>query len=204
MRSLIVASDDEYTYVINIFKYIDPAKKALVNTTVVLSSIGFGYYAHDDSIKGLVTRVIEHTPALNDAFWSPGTTGSLAKTSSMKEALADIKKQIEVNLQNTLSLIQGVNQTDVTLFLALTRAGDFTVDQRDAPRVTANGSSAQDLSDVPFRTYLITSALVQNNWSALMSPGVDASRLRYEAKACPSWGSAGCHVSRSLGCDRSW
>ena len=112
---------------------------------------------------GLVTHPIESRTILADSFWSSGITGSVVKISKNDEALVNIRKQFQTNLQNTLSLIQGVNQTDVSLFLALASEGDFAAQEYDSPRVHNDRKSAFGFSSRPLETYLIISALAQNN-----------------------------------------
>ena len=152
-------------------------------------------------ITSLLTRAIEDSPMLADAFWSSGITGSMVKISELVESLADIKRQFQTNLQNTLSLIQGVNQTGVSLFLALASKGDLAALKSTIPGVsTYKVGLANSFSSTPFDTYLKTSALAQNNWTALLIPGVEAHKVQNGTRNCPSWAKADCSISRDFGC----
>ena len=184
------------------FGIIDPGNKTAVNSSAALSSLGFGFYSqHGTSIMSLVTRATEESPKLRDAFWSSGITDSMVKISNMEKALADIKRQFQTNLGNTLSLIQGVNQTDVSLFLALTNQGHFAAQESVRPRVDIDANSKSSFSSSPFKIYLITSALAQINWTALILPGVDVYGLLNDRRDCPSWAKANCTLTRYYSCN---
>ena len=176
-----------------IYYKIDPLNISRIDTSSILASIGYGYYSYtEDSVKGIVTRAIEDIPALAEAFWSPGFTGSMVNVTSITEIINPIVAQFQINLQNTLSLVQGVNQSGVSLFLSLASTGSFSTDHSTQPTVSFDNH--------PFNTLLLTSALTQNNWSALILPGVEPSGLQHGIKNCPVWALNQCRQSPDIGC----
>ena len=136
----------------DIYYAIDPRNISRVDTSMVLTSIGYGYYAYTgdshtpDPVMNLVTRATEDTPDLAEAFWSPGFTGSVVKITTILDILDPIVAQFQNNLQNTLSLVQGVNQTGVLNFLSFASTGRFTTGDSLRPKV--------NFSTEPFNTFL--------------------------------------------------
>ena len=144
----------------------------------------------------IVTRAIEDTPELADAFWSPGFTGSMVNITSIAKFLDPIVAQFQMNLQNTLSLVLGVNQTGVSHFLSSTSTGIFATEHSRRPQVSFNIE--------PYNTFLLTSALMQKNWTALMLPGVEPLSLQNETSKCPAWALSACKNSSDIGCHQEY
>ncbi|KAI9703381.1 MAG: hypothetical protein M1836_007949 [Candelina mexicana] len=182
-----------------ILDIVDPSKIAQVDVSAVLTTLGLslsfppGNHVADYNIVDRVTQTIQNHPALANVIWPVLNESPRVGTSELP--LNNIKAQFQNNLQEVLSLIQGVNQSDVSLFLALAGGGDFTVPYARAPRV-AEGSLAR-----AFNTFLLTSAWAQNNWTALILPGVDAVGLRNGTAKCPSWASDSCISDPDIGCE---
>ena len=182
--------------------HIDPRNISQIDTSLVLTSIGYGYYSYTggshtaDPVMNLVTRAIEDTPDLAEAFWSTGFTGTLVSIANIIKILDPIARQFQDNLQNTLSLILGVNQTGVSHFLSFTSTGRFTTGDSLRPRV--------HFDIKPFNTFLLTSALTQNNWTALMLPSVEPLSLQSGTVKCPAWAVGTCKISSDIGCHREY
>ena len=182
-----------------VFDTIDPNRIAQVDMSAIMTTLGLslsflpGAQTSYPTIVDRVTSTIVKTPYLAEVLAPVGTESSYARISELN--VSDIKAQFQVNLQRALSLIQGVNATDVTLFLALTGNGDFNVPYKAVPRVTpANLPLA-------FNTFLLTSAWAQNNYTALLLPGVDPQGLANGTRQCPSWAASDCPASKDIGCD---
>ena len=88
--------------------------------------------------------------------------------------IPDLREQLQFNLEQGLKLVQGVNQSDVSSFLAFTGNGDFSVSSNNGPPTikASLGQTVQPLL-LAFTTYLASTALSENGWHALILPGVN-------------------------------
>ena len=177
---------------------IDPGNNAKVDPSAIVATLGLslsfssGNNVTDSQIISRVTQAFENIPALTDIIWPVANKSTPVAVSEL--VIESIEDQFQKNLGTVLSLIQGVNQSDVSIFLSLAGEGDFTVPYKYIPRVTkTNLTQALD-------TYLVTSAWAQNNWTALIPPGVDAFGLGNGTAKCPSWASDACVESPDIGC----
>ena len=183
-----------------IFDQIDPSKNVQINISSALTALKFGLNRSADAtfdphLVDLVTNTIENTTVLKTAFWASSSTHDTGYISNTQILINDILNRFKMDLQAVLDLIQGVNQPDPSLFLAIAGQGDFTVPQAGIPRFKASGKLA-----LPLTTYLLTTALVHDNWTALILPGVDALGVQNGTQDCPPWASTECRKSPDIGC----
>ena len=182
----------------SVLSVIDPGRYARVDPSAVVANLGLslsfssGNDVTDSQIISRVTHTFGSIPALTDIIWPVANESTPIPISELD--IESIEDQFQMNLGKVLSLIQGVNQSDASVFLSLAGEGDFTVPYKHVPRVTkANLTQALD-------TYLVTAAWAQNNWTALILPGVDAFGLGNGTARCPAWASDGCIESPDIGC----
>ncbi len=96
----------------------------------------------------------------------------------------------------------GLNQTDVSAFLAFTEKSSFSKPVNE-PFDDFGGSLTQlavNPLSFTFNAYLISSALAQKGWRILMVPGVDQRGITNTSTPCPKWAVSGCREDPNLGC----
>ena len=182
-----------------VFDTIDPNRIAQVDMSAVMTTLGLslsflpGAKTAYPTVVPKITSTIVNTPYLAEILAPIGAESSYTGISELN--VSDIKARFQVNLQTALSRIQGVNATDVTLFLALAGNGDFNVPYSAKPTVRP--------ADLPlaFNTFLLTTAWADNNYTALLLPGVDAFGLANGTAQCPLWAVNDCTASKDIGCD---
>ena len=88
--------------------------------------------------------------------------------------IPSLRQQLQYNLEQGLKLVQGINQSDVSTFLAFTGDGAFSVSLNNGPPTieASLGQTVQPLL-LAFTTYLASMALSENGWHALLLPGVN-------------------------------
>ena len=109
------------------------------------------------------------------AVWPTQTEDSRSvQMDELNAQIPTLRQQLQFNLENGLKLVQGVNQTDVSTFLAFTGDGAFSVSLNNGPPTieASMGQTVQPLL-LAFTTFLVSMALSENGWHALLLPGVN-------------------------------
>ena len=168
-----------------IIHLVDPTKKTHVGLNAFLTVLGIGLSfipAIGPEIAGvselaisaanIALEGIKKAPGIAQEIWPVGTQNSQStQIDELQNNIPMVLSELQSNLQNGLKSVQGVNQSDVSSFLAFTGDGNFSTSQGSAPTViAATGTSIQPLL-MAFTTYLVSTALTQNGWHALMLPG---------------------------------
>ena len=91
--------------------------------------------------------------------------------------------------------MQGVNQTDISAFLAFANEGAFSVPRVDFPNIVDDTSGLL----IAFTTFLVSEALVIDGWHVDVAPGVDPLAMSQANATCPSW-FCGCGKFKDLEC----
>lgn len=198
-----------------IIHLVDPQKKTHVGLNAFLQVLSFGLGflpGIGPEIEGvskiaiaaatIALEGIKAAPGIAQQIWPVGTQNSQpTQIDELQNNIPLVLTELQANLQNGLKNVQGVNQSDVSSFLAFTGDGNFSVSQGSAPNFeAAAGTSVQPLL-LAFTTYLVSTALAQNGWHALILPGIDPwGYSNGTASTCPSWGN-GCHGDTDLQCD---
>lgn len=168
-----------------IIHLVDPQKKTHVGLNAFLTVLGLGLGflpAIGPELEGVSELAIsaanialdgiKKAPGIAQQIWPVGTQNS--QSTQIDELQGDVPmvlSELQSNLQKGLELVQGVNQSDVSSFLAFTGNGNFSTSPGTAPTVTAStGTEIQPLL-IAFTTYLVSTALSQNGWHALVLPG---------------------------------
>ena len=168
-----------------IIHLVDPVKKTHVGLNAFLTVLGLGLGfipAIGPEIAGVSSLAIsaanialdgiKKAPGIAQQIWPKGTQDSQpTQIDALEGNIPVVLSELQANLQNGLKSIQGVNQSDVSTFLAFTGNGNFSVSQGSAPSFSAaTGTEIQPLL-MAFTTYLVSTALSQNGWHALLLPG---------------------------------
>ncbi|KAL8785266.1 MAG: hypothetical protein Q9213_003470 [Squamulea squamosa] len=111
-----------------------------------------------------------------------------------------LQTQLTTNFGDTLAIVQGLNQSDPSAFLALAGQGLFSVPITQAPSVKAASPEQKLALEQSMTTFLVSEALAQNGWQALILPGVDGEGLHNGDKQCPAWAEAECADKNEIGC----
>ena len=196
---------------------VDPVKKTNVKLNPILSvvSIGLsfipivgpeaaGLSALAVGSINLAISGIKKAPGLAQQVWPVGTEDSQAFQIDQlaTQFSRDVLPILERNLELGLGIVQGVNQSNVSSFLAFTEGGTFSNNAFNSPTVSfVRDAKIQPLS-VAFTTFLVSTALAQNGWHALMLPGVDPGRYTNQTAGCPPNWAGDCSGKTDLNC--SW
>lgn len=127
------------------------------------------------STANLALHGLQQAPGVAQAIWPKGTDDSRSvQMDELNAQIPDLREQLQFNLGQGLKLVQGVNQSDVSSFLAFTGTGDFSVSLNNGPPTieASLGQTVQPLL-LAFTTYLASMALSENGWHALILPGVN-------------------------------
>ena len=168
-----------------IIRLVDPTKKTHVglNAFLTVLSIGLGFLpAVGPEFAGLSSLAIsaanialdgiKAAPGIAQQIWPKETQSS--QTTQIDELQGDVPQvlsQLQSNLERGLKSVQGVNQSDVSSFLAFTGNGNFSTSPGSAPTVIASTVTAIQPLLLAFTTYLVSTALSQNGWHAILLPG---------------------------------
>lgn len=125
----------------------------------------------------LALHSLQQAPGVAKAIWPVDTQDSrFVQMDELNAQIPTLRQQLQSNLESGLKLVQGVNQSDVSSFLAFTGNGDFSVSLNNGkgpPAIEASmGQTVQPLL-LAFTTFLASTALSENGWHALILPGVN-------------------------------
>ncbi|KAI4170005.1 MAG: hypothetical protein LQ343_005254 [Gyalolechia ehrenbergii] len=157
----------------------------------LLSRFDLGLTASGTIVFGTIISAIDKAPIVHDQIWPKETAESqdvqVDQLTDQLQGPPGIHTTILAQLDRTLEVIQGTDQSDVSAFLAFAAGGHFSMG--DIP------SLIQDLGDSVskgilqiFTTYLISEALHQNGWHALIVPGTNPLDMDLGKEGtCPPW-----------------
>ena len=100
---------------------------------------------------------------------------------------------LDSNFNDLLSIVQGYSQPDTSAFLAFASQGLFSTPSVQGPAAGAASDTQKDILKQSMTTFLVSLALSQNGWQALLVPGVDAEGLFNGNKVCPDWAGSQCN-----------
>ena len=196
------AIDDSQASISGIIELVDQPKKQRVGLSRLLTALALGLSfipAIGPEFAGLTSTAIsaanialtglKGAPGVAQAIWPTGTTDSRSvQIDELNAQIPVLRQQLQSNLENGLKLVQGVNQSDVSNFLAFTGEGKFTGSLRDAPpQIEASKGEVVQPLLLAFTTFLASTALDKNGWHALLLPGVNPAGMTNGSAGCPSW-----------------
>ncbi|KAL8731826.1 MAG: hypothetical protein Q9181_004158 [Wetmoreana brouardii] len=155
-----------------------------------ISGLDLGLSTLETAIFTTVINAIAKIPSVHDALWPKETAESQdVQTDSLTDELQGpngIHSTVLDNLGSTLEVVQGMNQSDVSAFVAFASGGHFAVDNNPSPFADLGSSVRKSLLQI-FTTYLISEALSRNGWHALIVPGANPVTLDDGTGPCPKW-----------------
>lgn len=153
-------------------------------------------------INGAIAGV-KQVPAIAQRIWPRGTEESVAiQTDGLRIEFQDrLREALRQNFENTLGIIQGLQQPDTSAFRAFAEHGLFVISGDDSPIVDVFRTTTRNLLKQSATTFLVSEALAQNGWQALILPGVDGEGIYNADKSCPRWAEEdGCKQKEDIGC----
>jgi len=156
----------------------------------VLNGLDFGLSSTVTTLFSDVIGAIEKAPTVYDQIWPKQTAESqdiqIDHLTDELQGPDGIHTTILGNLGRTLEVVQGANQSDVSAFLAFASNGHFSADNNPSPFEDLGSSIQKSLLQL-FTTYLVSEALHQNGWHALIVPGANPLTLDQGTGPCPQW-----------------
>ncbi|KAL8760716.1 MAG: hypothetical protein Q9184_003118 [Pyrenodesmia sp. 2 TL-2023] len=149
---------------------------------------------------------VKQVPELAKKIWPSGAQDTvdfqIAALTYLFAGPGGLRTQLNTNFANILSVVQGLNQPNTDAFLAFAGQGIFSVPITMAPTVKAGSDEQKQALVQSMTTFLVSVALAQNGWQALILPGVDAEGIHNGDKACPQWAESDCSEDedKDLGC----
>ncbi|KAL8688211.1 MAG: hypothetical protein Q9218_005821 [Villophora microphyllina] len=205
IETALPMAGEEITAIIDLIDTNKP-KKTHVGLNVALSalSIGLSFIPVVGEVAGvsalgiatanLAISGMKKAPGVAQQVWPIGMEDPTQpqEADNLTVQSSYITQSLQTNMQNGLAIVQGVNQGDVSSFLAFAGPGDFSTSQRNnpAPSVASiKGDQVQPLL-LAYTSYLVSTTLAQNGWHVLMLPGIDPARITQtpdDSTIYPSW-----------------
>ena len=138
---------------------------------------------------------VKAVPEMAKELWP---TGGGSTVDFQIKALTDLftnglLPSLNSNFEELLFIVQGLNQSNPSAFLAFAGQGTFSAPTVQGPAAGAASDVQKAVLKQSMTTFLVSVALSQNDWQALLVPGVDAEGLLNGNKACPDWASSQCN-----------
>ena len=135
---------------------------------------------------------VKTVPEMAKELWP---TGGGSTVDFQIEALTDLftnglLPSLNSTFEELLFIVQGLNQSDPSAFLAFAGQGTFSAPTVQGPAAGAASDVQKAILKQSMTTFLVSVALSQNDWQALL---VDAEGLFNGNKACPDWASSQCN-----------
>ncbi|KAL8929518.1 MAG: hypothetical protein Q9208_001187 [Pyrenodesmia sp. 3 TL-2023] len=179
---------------------VDPIKKQNTRLRLFLNILTFGLGILNGLSSGLTTvqttifttviDAIGKAPVVHDQLWPKGSAESqdiqIDKLTDQLQGPNGIHTTILENLERTLQVVQGTNQTDVSTFLAFASGGHFSIDSTQSAFAELGPTVRKGLLQI-ITTYLVSEALDKNEWHALIVPGANPLTLDQGTGLCPKW-----------------
>ncbi|KAL8964619.1 MAG: hypothetical protein Q9183_004329 [Haloplaca sp. 2 TL-2023] len=138
-------------------------------------------------------NAIKASPAAARALFPQGT-GERPQENEidiLSVQTATLIQDLRENIQTTLSLVQGVAQTNTSAFLAFASDGQFSSSRRDVgtPDVGQIRRSQDRISPllIAYTTFIASTTLAQTGWFAILVPGADPRGLTNGTTQYPAW-----------------
>ncbi|KAI4196946.1 MAG: hypothetical protein LQ346_003134 [Caloplaca aetnensis] len=156
----------------------------------IVSSLDLGLTSIQTTIFTTVIDAIGKAPVVHDQLWPKESAESqdiqVDQLTDQLQGPTGIHTTILDNLDRTLEVVQGTNQTDVSAFLAFASGGHFSIDSTQSPFADLGSAVHKGLLQI-ITTYLISEALDKNDWHALIVPGANPLTLDQGTGLCPKW-----------------
>ncbi|KAL8652293.1 MAG: hypothetical protein Q9226_004330 [Calogaya cf. arnoldii] len=169
----------------------------VVGPAAALGITGLGLVLINGAIAG-----VKQVPAIAQKIWPSGTEDTIPLQIDALEILFQntLSVNLRQNFDDTLGIIQGLGQGNTSAFLAFADQGVFALSPQDSPIAKAFDDDTQKLLRQSMTTFLVSEALAQNGWQALILPGVDGEGINNGDQACPQWADPECNASKDVGC----
>ena len=140
---------------------------------------------------------VKAVPEMAKKLWPAGGKSTVEfQTDALRNLFTNgLLSNLETNFNDLLAIVQGSNQSDPSAFLAFASQGTFSAPAILGPASGAGSDVQKAILKQSMTTFLVSEALSQNDWQALLVPGVDAEGLHNRNKACPDW------ANRNLQCN---
>lgn len=180
---------------------VDPIKPTRTKLRLFLNILTFGLTLLGQFDLGIpatgmivfntIIGAIEKAPVVHDQIWPKQTAESqdvqIDQLTDQLQGPNGIHTTILDKLDRTLEVVQGTNQSDVSAFLAFAADGHFSIGEIPS-LIQGLGDSVHKSILQIFTTYLISEALHQNGWHALIVPGVNPLDMDLGKEGtCPPW-----------------
>ncbi|KAI9711439.1 MAG: hypothetical protein M1812_007184 [Candelaria pacifica] len=210
----------------NIVLTVDPPRTQHVGLSNILTSVSAGLAflvipeaAAVSAGAAAVARVfltgIQQAPPVAKALWPAGTLeNTVYEYGELSGKLTEIAGSLGPRIEKALGVVLGVGQTDTSTFLAFAWQGDFSKPRDQGVSVS---NQTEDLLSA-FTTFLVSQALVDSGWHAVMALDVDPLGLSNGTAQIPKvytsedgtppkdrWKDLNCHMyDANNQCDNAW
>ncbi|KAL8791724.1 MAG: hypothetical protein Q9195_005661 [Heterodermia aff. obscurata] len=191
----------------SIIALVDPVKKTHTKLNAILTALSLAFTliplvgpetalalelgATGIKAANLMIKGIKNAPSLAQQVWPQGTENSQDLQIDQLKGVLDrtLKPDVLLNIQAALQVVQGVDQANVSDFLAFVGQGILSTTSNIPSLLTTSTISALAMT-----TYLVTTALASNGWHILMVPGADPTK---GSSQCPTW-TGGCEEKTDM------
>ena len=199
-----IAANGASDVIEGIIQTIDPPKKQIhVFLDDVLSALsaGLAFVVVPEAaalgegaaaIASIFLKSIQQAPGIARIIWPIGSVQrELQLGADLGEELETVVKALGPRVSQALGAVMGVNQTDVSAFLAFAGDGDFSGPRDTAPDLTKDTGSLL----TAFTTFLVSQALVLDGWHVVLSIDTDPLGLTNGTFTCPPWTKPGAYLT---------
>ena len=141
---------------------------------------------------------VKAVPDLAKKIWPTGGESTVDFQIGALTSLLDngLRPSLESNFEELLFIVQGLNQTNTSAFLAFAGQGTFSAPTVQGPAAGAASETQKAILQQSMTTFLVSVTLSQNDWQALLVPEVDAEGIFNGDTACPDWASSQCNDNK--------
>ena len=192
----------------DIVQTIDPLSKksnVLLNDLLGALAAGLAFLAIPQvaavggaaaAIAPIFLKAIQQAPGVAKIIWPFGSVErETIEITELYQQLGTVVGALGPRISDALAAVQGVNQTDISAFLAFADEGAFSVPRADFPNIVDDTSGLL----VAFTTFLVSEALILDGWHVDIAPGVDPLMMSQANATCPVW-FCNCGKFEDLGC----
>ena len=136
------------------------------------------------AIAPIFLKSIQQAPGVAKIIWPLGSVQrETIEVGDLQNQLATVVEALEPRISQALATVMGKNQTNISAFLAFAGRGDFSKPRDQFPDI------ASDISGllIGFTTFLVSEALVLDDWHAVASLDTDPLGLTNASIPCPHW-----------------
>lgn len=136
------------------------------------------------AIAPIFLKAIQQAPAVARIIWPIGSVQrEIIEIGDLQNQLETVVAALEPRIAQALATVMGKNQTDISAFLAFAKEGDFSRPRDQFPDIVNDTSGLL----VGFTTFLVSEALVLDDWHAVASIDTDPFGLSNKSASCPFW-----------------